>query len=130
MNVYESIQRNLKEYSRWKPSRTKAKEFAQKMKEIDDFCNENNIVQSSSSDSYYFEINGQKYRVSNHTVDASNRGAYDELTGSNKRELYHPNGEEDDTIYITAGKTRIMDIYNNLKAGKKLDRRGNVISGR
>lgn len=118
MNIYESIQRNLKEYSGWKPSKTKAKEFAQKMKEIDDFCNENNIVQSSSSDSYYFEINGQKYRVSNHTVDASNRGAYDELTGSNKRELYHPNGEKDDTIYITAGKTRIMDIYNNLKAGK------------
>ena len=130
MNIYESIQRNLKEYSRWKPSRTKAKEFAQKMKEIDDFCNENNIVQSSSSDSYYFEINGQKYRVSNHTVDASNRGAYDELTGSNKRELYHLNGEKDDTIYITAGKTRIMDIYNNLKEKKKLDRRGNVISGR
>ena len=130
MNIYESIQRNLKEYSRWKPSRTKAKEFAQKMKEIDDFCNENNIVQSSSSDSYYFEINGQKYRVSNHTVDASNRGAYDELTGSNKRELYHPNGEEDDTIYKKKKKTRIMDIYNNLKAGKKLDRRGNVISGR
>ena len=127
MNIYESIQENLNEYSKWRPSRKQAQEFKKQMEEIDKFCDENNISQSSTSDSYYFTLNGQKYRVSNHTVDASNRGAYDEIYGQ-KRNLYHPNGEEDDTIYITASKTRIIDIYNNLKAGKKLDRRGNVIS--
>lgn len=96
------------------------------MKEIDDFIKANNIHQSLSGDSYYFNIGNQEYRVSNHTVDASNRGAYDDF-GNQKRDLYHPNGEEDDVIYITAGKTRIIDIYNDLKAGYKLDRRGNRI---
>ena len=116
----------LLEY-KWKPSKAQAKQFAQQMQEIDKFCAENDIKQSATSDSYYFTINGQKYRVSNHTVATSNRGAFDEINGQ-KRDLYHPNGEEEDTIYITAGKTRIIDIYNNLKAGKKLDRKGNIIS--
>ena len=108
---------------RWKPSKTKAREFAQKMEEIDEFCEANGIDQSASSDSYYFTLNGQKYRVSNHTVAASNRGAYSDVYGQ-VRELYHPGGEQDDTVYITAGKTRIIEIYNNLQKGVKLDRRG------
>lgn len=52
---------------RWKPSKSAAREFAAKMNEIDS---------SLMQDSYYFTIDGQKYRVSNHTVAASNRGAY------------------------------------------------------
>lgn len=110
----------------YKPSKTARREFAQKMQEIDDFCAKNNISQSRSSDSYYFTINGQKYRVSNHTVDASNKHTYDSF-GNKIRDKYHLGGEEDDTIYITAGKTRLIDIYNDLKAGYKLDRRGNRI---
>lgn len=111
---------------RWKPSKAQAQEYAKKMDEISDFCVKNHIRSSMSGDSYYFEIDGQPYRVSNHTVAASNRDAYDEF-GNKKRDLYHPEGEVDEVIYITAGKTRIMDIYNDLKTGKKLDRRGNVI---
>jgi len=111
---------------RWKPSKAQAQEFAKKMDEIDEFCVKNGIKSSMSNDSYYFTIDGQNYRVSNHTVARSNAGAFDEF-GNKKRDLYHPEGELDGVIYITAGKTRIMDIYNNLKAGKKLDRRGNVI---
>lgn len=114
-------------YGKWKPSKEKAREFAKQMEEIDEFCRENGIKQSMSSDSYYFVIDGQPYRVSNHTVAKSNAGAFDR-NGNQVRDLYHPEGELDDVIYITAGKTRIMDIYNNLKAGKKLDRRGNVIN--
>jgi hypothetical protein len=110
-------------YRNWKPSKTKAREYAQKMKEIEEFCSENGIHQSSRGDSYYFTIDGQAYRVSNHTVEASNRGAFTEF-GEQIREKYHEDGERDDTIYITAGKTRIMDIYNDLKAGYELDRRG------
>ncbi len=111
---------------RYKPSKTKIREYAEKMDRIDDFCRENNISKSANSDSYYFELNGQKYRVSNHSVESSNRGAYEEGTHEQIRELYHPEGREKDTIYIHAGKTRIMEIYENLKAGKGLDGRGNV----
>lgn len=111
---------------RYRPSKTKIREYAEKMDRIDDFCRENNISRSANSDSYYFEINGQKYRVSNHSVESSNRGAYEEGTHEQIRELYHPEGREKDTIYIHAGKTRIMEIYENLKAGKELDGRGNV----
>lgn len=109
---------------RWKPSKVKAREFAQQMKEIEEFCGENGIYQSSRGDSYYFTIDGQAYRVSNHTVEASNKGAFNEL-GEQVREKYHEDGERDDVIYITAGKTRIIQIYNDLKAGYQLDRRGN-----
>lgn len=112
---------------KWKPSKTAKQEFAQKMSEIDQFCADNGIQPSMTNDSYYFMVNGQEYRVSNHTVAASNRGAYDEF-GNQVREKYHPNGEEKDIIYITAGKTRIMEIYNDLVAAYKLDRRGNRIS--
>lgn len=125
-NLFESYKCYLTDSYKWKPSKAKAREFAQTMQDINEFCDENGIIQSSSSDSYYFTIDGQKYRVSNHTVAASNRGAYDETYGQ-KRNLYHPKGEEDDTIYITASKSRIKEIYNNLKAGKKLDRRGNIV---
>lgn len=114
--------------ARWRPSRSKAREFAQKMDDIERFCDEHGIDCSSSMDSYYFEVGGQKYRVSNHTVAQSNRGAYDELYGK-KRCLYHPEGERDDTVYITAGKTRIVEIYEALQEGKVLDRRGRVVNG-
>lgn len=110
--------------AKWKPSRSAAREFAAQMREIEKFCADNGISQSRTSDSYYFYLNGKSYRVSNHTIAASNRGAYDEI-GNKIRDKYHENGEEPETIYITAGKTRIIEIYNDLKAGYELDRRGN-----
>lgn len=106
---------------RWKPSKSKAKEFAIKMQEIEQFCADHGISASASNDSYYFTLNDKKYRVSNHTVAASNRGAA--LRGY----MYHDQGESEFDQCITAGKTRIIEIYNNLAAGKTLDRRGNVI---
>jgi len=109
---------------KYKPSKTKAREFAQTMDTIDQFCRENGISQSKSSDSYYFILDGKSYRISNHTIAASNRGAYNDF-GEKIREKYHEDKESSDTIYITAGKTRIMQIYNDLKAGYELDRRGN-----
>lgn len=112
---------------RWKPSKEAAKEFAVKMREIEDFCDEHEIKQSSRGDSYYFTIGDQDYRVSNHSVEASNRGAYDELTGEMKRDLYHEGGRRKDTIYIHASKTRIIDIYNLLIAGVALDGRGHPV---
>lgn len=108
----------------WKPTKTQAREFAKKMEEIEKFCREHGIEKSCRSDSYYFSINGQKYRVSNHTVEKSNDAAFDEW-GNQIRRLYHPYGRESDVIYIFASKIRIIEIYNDLVAGYKLDGRGN-----
>ena len=108
----------------WKPSKAKAKEFAQTMEELRDFCDLHNIDYSHNMDSYYFTVNGKNYRVSNHTIEASNAGAYDAL-GVQTRELYHATTRAEDVTYIHAGKTRIRDIYNDLVAGYTLDGRGN-----
>lgn len=75
---------------RWRPSKSAKRAFAQKMDEIDDFCKKNGISQSSRGDSYYFWIDDQYYRVSNHSVESSYK--------------YHPNGRDEDTIYIHASK--------------------------
>lgn len=111
-------------YRKWAPSKQARKEFAQKMDEIDQFCIDNHISNSSTNDSYYFTLNDKHYRVSNHSVEASNKSAYNDL-GMKVHEVYHPEGREENTIYIHAGKTRIIQIYNDLKAGYELDGRGN-----
>lgn len=113
----------------WKPSKTAKREFAEKMREIENFCAKNGIRSSLSNDSYYFTVDGINYRISNHSVEASNRGAFDETTGEQKRELYHQDGREDNTVYIHASKTRIIEIYNDIVAGYKLDGRGNRKDG-
>lgn len=106
-------------------SKLQKMEFAQKMQQIEQFCQAHNIHQSQSCDSYYFEVNGRPYRVSNHSVESSNAGAYD-CFGEQVRELYHPDGRQLDVTYIHASKTRIIEIYNNLVAGLELDGRGKI----
>ena len=113
-------------YRKWKPSKTAAREFAAKMSEINSFCSAHGIEQSSNGDSYYFTLDGQSYRVSNHSVESSNAHAYNSL-GVQVRDFYHPGGREKNTVYIHASKTRIMDIYTDLKNGNKLDGHGNRI---
>ena len=105
-------------------SKSAKREFAQKMREIDEFCIEHHISQSLSSDSYYFTLNGKKYRISNHTIEQSNRAAFDEDTGEQIRRLYHEEDRDPDTIYILASKTRLIEIYNNLLDGVPLNGRG------
>ena len=111
---------------KWKPSASEKREFAETMRKIDDFCETNGISRSLSSDSYYVTINGIEYRVSNHTVEKSNEKAFDEITGEQLRELYHPNGRDSGVVYIHASKTRIIEIYTNLKNGFLLDGNGNI----
>lgn len=108
---------------KWKPSKTKAREFAQEMEEIEMFCIENKIEKSRAGDSYYFNIDGTNYRVSNHSIEASNRRAYDS-DGNKIREKYHADGRDAETVYIHASKTRIVEIYTDLQNGWKLDGRG------
>ena len=120
-NIEESYGR------KWSPSKTARREFAQKMDDIEKFVNDHGISMSKNGDSYYFSLNGKNYRVSNHSVEKSDSGAFkvDQDTGETVkvRDKYH-GGRQDDTIYIHAGKTRIKDIYNDILAGKKLDGRG------
>lgn len=110
-------------FYKWKPSKKAKIEFASKMDEINKFCQENNISKSVSSDSYYFTINGQKYRVSNHSIEASNAKCYN-IFGEKVRDTYHDSERSKEVIYIHASKTRIIDIYNDLKNGFKLNGRG------
>lgn len=111
-------------FKHYKPSKLKAIQFAMEMDFIREFCEKNNIQTSKNNDSYYFTLNGTNYRVSNHTIEASNKAAFDIDTGMYKRDLYHETERKDDTVYIHAGKTRIIDIYNDLKAGYKLNKKG------
>lgn len=111
-------------FKHYKPSKLKAIQFAMEMDFIREFCEKNNIQTSKNNDSYYFTLNGTNYRVSNHTIEASNKAAFDIDKGMYKRDLYHETERKDDTVYIHAGKTRIIDIYNDLKAGYKLDGKG------
>ena len=92
------------------------------MQEIELFCKDKGISHSESCDSYYFTLNNKNYRVSNHTIERSDSGMFDDM-GREIRSSYH---QEMPDICITAGKTRIIEIYNNLIAGKILDKRGNV----
>lgn len=108
---------------KWTPSKAAKENFVSETEKIIQFCRENGICRSLNGDSYYFILNEKKYRVSNHSIEASNRAAYDALTGEKKRDLYHGQREED-TIYIHAGKLRIIEIYNDLKNGYELDGRG------
>lgn len=103
-------------------SRSQKRDYAIKMAEIEKFCEENHIT-SSNSKSFYFTLNGQKYRVSSHTVEASNKSAYDEL-GRYVHPIYHEGGRREDTVYINAGALRLIEIYNDLKDGWLLDGNG------
>lgn len=111
-------------YRKWKPSKTQVKKFVEKMDEITQFCEAHNITQCR--DSYYFELNGKNYRVSNHTIEASNSRAYNSM-GEQVRPKYHPFGEKPYDQCITASKTRLIEIYAALEQGHKLSRRGYII---
>ena len=88
----------------YRPSAAKRQEFHEKMLEVEAFCKKYGISASRNNDSYYFSIEGQRYRVSNHSVEASNRAAFDEYTGEQLKELYHDPEREEDVIEILAGK--------------------------
>lgn len=92
------------------------------MGDVRSFCKANGIRMSGSG-SYYFELYGQKYRVSDHTVEASNKAAYNKK-GYQRRRLYHPNGREDDTIYILSND--IESVYLNLRNGNKVSSNGRI----
>jgi len=105
---------------RWKPSKAAAREFAAKMNEIDDYCRENGISKSNSSDSYYFIHDGVQYRVSNHSVESSVNSYGTHYHGDSNEYRKH-------VFCIHAGKTRLIDIHRLIVSGAKVDHRGNRI---
>lgn len=114
-------------YRKWKPSKAAVAEFKSKMDEVETFLDHHPEISASlSRDSFYFTFNGTPYRVSNHSIEASNKNAYNWM-GEQVREKYHEDGRDKDTRYIHAGKTRIIEIYNAIVSGKTVDGRGNII---
>lgn len=116
------------EYNGHKQTKRQKLETSDDLREIHEFCEANGIKHSATMDSYYFRLYGKYYRVSNHTVERSNKNAYS-WDGKPLRKEYHPKGRDKDTIYIHAGKTRIFQIYNDLKAGKMLNGHGYPVDG-
>lgn len=108
---------------KYKPSKEAAAAYAEQIKTLRAFCAENNISSSRSGESYYFALNGKKYRISNHTIDSSDAGAYDR-NGEQIRGLYHYDA---DLICYTASRLRVIEIYTALQAGKKLNARGKEV---
>ena len=114
---------------KWKPNKKEAEEFKNKMNEIEQFLDKHADVSASSSrDSFYFWLNGQYYRVSNHSIESSNARAYDKWTHEQIRDKYHDDERDKDTFYIHASKTRIIEIYNAIASGKKVNGRGQIIA--
>lgn len=110
----------------FKFSKSDKKEYAIKIKEIKEFCDKNFIFYSKNMDSFYFEIAGKQIRVSNHTIKASDKGEFWENPQTFElekvRDSYHKGKKYN--FEITASKLRIIEIYNDLKAGYKLNKRG------
>ena len=114
---------------RYKPTRKEVEEFKNKMNEVEEFLDKHpNVSASLSRDSFYFELNGQHYRVSNHSIEASNARAYDKWTHEQIREKYHDDNRDKDTFYIHASKTRIIEIYNAIASGMKVNGRGQIVA--
>lgn len=115
-------------FYKWKPNKAQAAEFMKQMNELEDFLfTHMDISASASRDSFYFTHNGTKYRVSNHSIEASNAKAYDYL-GNQVRDKYHADQREQDTRYIHASKTRLIEIYNRITSGIEVDGYGNAIA--
>jgi hypothetical protein len=62
----------------YRTSKAAREAFGAQMREIEAYCRKNDIHQSLKSDSYYFKVAGQAYRVSNHSVEISDRGMWNE----------------------------------------------------
>ena len=93
----------------WTHSKSEKKAFSNAMKLIDQFCIENNIEHVEHGGSYKFELNGKKYIVTNSSLPKELR-----LKG---------------VTYFFAGQTRLIQIYSDLKAGRRLDNRGRRLDG-
>ena len=101
--------------------------FAIKMKEITRFCLKNNIQIGTNHNSYTFSLNGKNYIVSNFGTDDFKKYITKLANQGIKEAARYLQILEKEIISIQASKLRIMEIYNDLKAGKQLDKNGREI---
>ena len=73
------------------------------------FCMEHDIAHSHCYQSFYFTLGGQKFRLSNHSVELANYGC-----SLMQLPPAHPEGREADVIYIHAPKEQLIPIYTQL----------------
>lgn len=101
--------------------------FAIKMKKITKFCLKNNIQIGTNHNSYTFSLNGKNYIVSNFGTDDFKKYITKLANQGVKQAVRYLQILEKEIISIQASKLRIMEIYNDLKAGKQLDKNGREI---
>ena len=101
--------------------------FAIKMKQIIKFCMANKIYMAANYNSYSFWLNGKRYLVTNYNFDDYKKYLKKlSSQGFSPAAMYLKmleNEYDDNVIRIQASKLRIMEIYNDLKAGKQLDKK-------
>ena len=101
--------------------------FAIKMKQIIKFCMANKIYMAANYNSYSFWLNGKRYLVTNYNFDDYKKYLKKlSSQGFSPATMYLKmleNEYDDNVIRIQASKLRIMEIYNDLKAGKQLDKK-------
>ena len=108
-------------------SNEEKRDFAIKMKEITKFCLKNNINVGTNHNSYTFSLNGKNYIVSNFGTDDFKKYITKLANQGVKQAIRYLQILEKEIISIQASKLRIMEIYNDLKAGKQLDKNGREI---
>ena len=108
-------------------SNEEKRDFAIKMKEITRFCLKNNIQIGTNHNSYTFSLNGKNYIVSNFGTDDFKKYITKLANQGIKEAVRYLQILEKEIISIQASKLRIMEIYNDLKAGKQLDKNGREI---
>ena len=108
-------------------SNEEKRDFAIKMKEITRFCLKNNIQIGTNHNSYTFSLNGKNYIVSNFGTDDFKKYIAKLANQGVKEAARYLQILEKEIISIQASKLRIMEIYNDLKAGKQLDKNGREI---
>ena len=84
--------------------------------ELTEFCERNGIRRSKYGDSFYFTLQGKRYRISNHSTEISNSWSRN-LNGKQIRRPYH--SRRDNTVSIIAPRSRVKAIYEELSRTNK-----------
>lgn len=101
----------------------KGREVRYTDKEIKKFCIENNIEYSTPLFSFYFEMGGENYMVSEQRINTNIKKQFDE-NGKPTVMFWHSLSHILNSTKIIARKGRLIDIYQDLKNGYELDMNG------
>lgn len=74
--------------------------------ELNKYCLENHIKRVK--DEFYFELNGQKYRISRYSVTVSNSSSIPSFVSERAK---------NPTVYIKGKRSEVKQIYESIKDG-------------